>query len=66
MTEKLVSARQLSEKYGVSTETVLRWHRAGKLPGGFRLGSGVLRWREDELERWLESRREVAPVVGEA
>ena len=61
-----MNARELAAMFGVSVETILRWHRSGRLPAGFRLASGVLRWREDELERWLESRREVAPIVGEA
>ena len=54
---------------GVSVETVLRWHRSGKLPGGHRLASNVLRWRGSELEAWLAGTREgpgtaeeVAPV----
>lgn len=59
MTDRLLTARELAERLAVSTETVLRWHRAGRLPGGLRLATGVLRWDEAELERWLDSRREV-------
>jgi excisionase family DNA binding protein len=59
VSERLVTARAVAERFGVSVETVLRWHRSGRLPGGYRLASGVLRWREDELDAWLEGRREL-------
>ena len=66
MMERLLTARTISERLGVSVETVLRWRRGGRLPGGFRLATGVLRWREDELNAWLEERRELASVEREA
>jgi excisionase family DNA binding protein len=62
----LLTARKVAKRLDVSVETVLRWHRAGRLPAGYRLASGVLRWRADELEAWLEERREVVSVGGEA
>jgi predicted DNA-binding transcriptional regulator AlpA len=48
---------------GVSTETVLRWHRSGKLPGGRRLGSNVLRFDEGELRAWLDGTRSEVTLV---
>ena len=56
---ELLTTRAVADWLGVSTASVLRWHRSGRLPGGFRLASGVLRWRRDELEDWLAGRREV-------
>ena len=41
----------------VSTETILRWHRIGKLPGGYRLATNVLRWSQPELLKWLDGTR---------
>jgi predicted DNA-binding transcriptional regulator AlpA len=41
----------------LSPETVLRWHRSGKLPGGRRLGCSVLRFDAGEIEAWLEGTR---------
>ncbi len=66
MAERLLTARQVAERFGVSVETVLRWHRSGRLPAGFRLATGVLRWSERELDAWLEGRREVVSVVVES
>jgi excisionase family DNA binding protein len=52
---RLLTAREVAELLGVSAETVLRWHRAGKLPA-IPLPSGAIRFREDALEAWLEQR----------
>jgi excisionase family DNA binding protein len=56
MTERLLTAQHVAELLGVSTETVLRWWRAGTIPG-YRLGSNVLRFRESEVEDWLQGLR---------
>lgn len=56
MSDRLLTARQVAEWLGVSTETVLRKWRAGELPG-FRLGSNVLRFSEADIAAWLADRR---------
>jgi excisionase family DNA binding protein len=55
VTGRLLSAREVSELLGVSTETTLRWTRRGQLPG-IRLPGGAIRYRQDELEAWLAQR----------
>lgn len=62
--ERLMTTRELANYLGVSSETVLRRWRAGELPG-YRLGSNVLRFRESEIETWLEGRRGVPVAVAE-
>ena len=64
MTERLLRTRDVAELLDVSSETVLRWHRSGKLPGGRRLGSNVLRFDRDELEAWLEATRVKVCLAG--
>jgi excisionase family DNA binding protein len=51
----LLTAREVAERLSVTTETVLRWTRHGRLPG-FRLPSGALRYRDADLEDWLRER----------
>ena len=51
----LLTAREVADLLGVSSETVLRWTRAGTLPA-FRLPGGAIRYRESELDAWLEGR----------
>ncbi|HWQ24754.1 MAG TPA: helix-turn-helix domain-containing protein, partial [Gaiellaceae bacterium] len=59
----LLTTREVAALLRVSTETVLRWHRAGKLPGGRRLASSVLRFDRGELEAWLEGTRPQPTLV---
>jgi excisionase family DNA binding protein len=60
MTGKLLTAREVAERLGLSRETVLRKWRTGELPG-FQLSTNVLRFDEAELERWLVARRRLNP-----
>jgi excisionase family DNA binding protein len=53
--ERLLTARELAEQLGVSSEAVLRWTRRGELRG-IRLPSGAIRYRPAELEAWLDDR----------
>ena len=54
--ERLLTTREVATFLGVSPETVLRRWRAGELPG-YQLASNVLRFRESEIEAWLEGTR---------
>jgi excisionase family DNA binding protein len=62
LTESLLTTREVATFLGVSPETVLRRWRAGELPG-YRLASNVLRFRESEIEAWLEGTRPERPLV---
>jgi excisionase family DNA binding protein len=57
----LLTAREVADLLGVSTETVLRWTRRGDLPA-IRLPGGAIRFREDMLDEWL-SLRETFPAT---
>jgi excisionase family DNA binding protein len=51
----LLTAREVADLLGVSTETALRWVRQGKLPA-IRLPGGAIRFREEEVEAWIAGR----------
>ena len=55
MEQRLLTAREVADQLGVSAATVLRWTRQGDLLG-FRLPSGAMRYRENEVDAWLEAR----------
>jgi excisionase family DNA binding protein len=55
VSDRLLTTREVADRLAVSPETILRWHRSGKLPGGRRLGSNVLRFSEVEIDRWLDT-----------
>ena len=55
MTGPLLTAREVADLLGVSTETVLRWTRRGDLPA-IRLPGGAIRYREEVIDGWLSER----------
>lgn len=55
MTGRLLTARQVADLLGVHVETVLAWVRRGDLPA-FRMPGGALRFREADLDAWLQER----------
>jgi len=57
VSDRLLRARDVAQLLDVSVETVLRWHRSGKLPGGHRITTNALRWWEAEILGWLEGTR---------
>jgi excisionase family DNA binding protein len=66
---RLLTARLVADRLGVSVETVLRWARRGRLPAVY-LSSRAIRFREDDLETWLAERatpqRGVLPTTPDA
>jgi excisionase family DNA binding protein len=54
--DRLLTVREVADLLSVSTETVLRWVRQGKLPA-IRLPGGAIRIWESALERWLADRQ---------
>ena len=53
MTGRLLTTREVAEYLRLSAETVLRRWRKGEIPGGIRLASNVLRFRQSAIEQWL-------------
>lgn len=51
----LLTGRQVADMLGVSNKTVLRWALEGELPS-IRLSNRAIRFRDDQLEDWLEQR----------
>lgn len=64
MTGRLLTTRELADYLGLSSETVLRRWRRGEIPGGIRLASNVLRFREAAIEEWLAALEREAERVG--
>lgn len=52
---QLLTARAVAERLDVNAETILRWTRRGELPA-IKLPGGAIRFREAEIDRWLEER----------
>jgi excisionase family DNA binding protein len=54
VTGRLLTTREVAEQLGVTRETILRWTRRGVLPA-FRLPGGAIRYRQTELDAWIET-----------
>lgn len=52
---RYLTAREVAEQFGVSSETILRWARRGHLPS-VHLSNRAIRFRQDELEEWAWER----------
>jgi excisionase family DNA binding protein len=61
---RLLTARVVADQLGVSIETVLRWARRGDIPS-VQLSTRAIRFREDELEAWLQGRNRATPARGD-
>jgi excisionase family DNA binding protein len=62
MTERLLTAAEVADLVGVSPDTVIDWHEARKIPS-FKVGRAV-RFRRDEIDAWLETKRTGSGGVG--
>ena len=62
MSEPLLTAHQVAELLGVKADWVLDQWQAGDLPG-FRLSQRLVRFRESEIEAYLQSKHEGPRIV---
>ena len=67
MSYTLLTRKQVEEKVQLTTSSIYRLMRAGKLPTPIRIGENAVRWRSDELSEWIESRpRAEGEIIPEA
>lgn len=52
-TDKLLTAAAVAEMLSLSKRQVFRMRSAGLICGPVRVGSGAIRWRRSDVERWI-------------
>ena len=52
----LLNANDLARILSVDSKTVRRWRDEGQLPGAIQIG-GVVRWKHEDIEAWIDARR---------
>ena len=57
-TVKTIRFPKLQEQLGVSRSTIFRWERDGKFPKHIQLGENSTAWIQEEVDAWVESRRQ--------
>lgn len=61
--EKLIDARELARRLGISTRQVFKLRAMGRLPEPVKLARST-RWREGEIDRFIECGCAVAGLEG--
>lgn len=58
---RLLDVNDLAEQTGWSVSTIYRKRSLGEsLPPALKLGKNALRWRQSDVDDWLEQQMEVA------
>ena len=58
---KLLRAKIVAEKTGLSRMTIYRLEASGRFPRRIKLGQHLVAWREEDIEEWIRARPEAAP-----
>ena len=61
---KLLDEKAVSAEYGIALPTLRGWRVRGNGPPFFKIGSSV-RYRAEDIERWLEGRRRMSTSATE-
>ncbi len=55
----MMTPKQVAETLGITTRTLDNWRTEQKGPPYYKV-EGFIRYNEDELKKWLESRKQLA------
>lgn len=53
--DRLLRLREVTALVGLGSSTIYRKLAAGEFPQPVRLGPSSVRWRESEVQRWIDS-----------
>lgn len=54
MSGKLLSAAQVIDRLGISRTTLWRMERSAEFPAGLMIGKRSKRWREEDIDAFVE------------
>ena len=52
--ERLLTAQAVGKRLSLSKRAVFRMRSAGLIPRPLKVGQGAVRWRESDIEKWIE------------
>ena len=52
--ERLLTAQAVGERLSLSKRAVFRMRSAGSIVAPLKVGQGAVRWRESDIEKWIE------------
>lgn len=56
MNDRFLRQKEVAELLGISTTTLWRWKKAGKIPQPISLSDQVIVWRTSTIEDWIEAK----------
>lgn len=63
---RLLSRTQVEQLTGLSTSSLYRAMHRGEFPEPLRVSTRSVRWRNDEIQAWIEERPRASEIVGTA
>ena len=63
-TEQLLTARMIMKRLGIARSTLHKWQTTRDFPRPLRLAHNVVRWRVEDVERWIEIYFKAFQLVG--
>ena len=61
MSERLLDARQVAEKIGLSVSMIYTRMKEGTFPRNRRVGKQARRWKESDVDAWINGLPEADP-----
>jgi len=58
-TTRFLRRKEVLEITGVSYVTLWRWMDKGRFPKSFQLGENSIGWKDDEVNEWIENRKQI-------
>jgi prophage regulatory protein len=59
-TDHMLTRREVESMICVSCATIYRWVQEGTFPGPVKFTARCVRWRQSEVQNWIDSRTQVA------
>ena len=56
MKYELLTIKEVAKTLQLNASTIHRLVRAGQIPPPIKVGPSAIRWRSNELQRWLDAR----------
>ena len=53
---RLIKMKEVIQQTGLGRSTVYKYMDEGRFPASVPVGAGAVRWREDEVQEWIQDR----------
>ena len=63
MEKEFLRCRDVEEMISLSRSTIYRLMKAGQVPQPIKIGSRAVRWRQSDIEAWMDSKTTVRSYI---